>query len=430
MIDQPIPRPPVPRKTIAILGLGCVGLPLAVAFSRDNRVIGYDVDSDRLERLSEGYDIAGETSSEELAGGDILFTDEAGELRAADIYIAAVPTPIDACRRPDLNALRSVSESIGAQLCPDNLVIYESTVYPGCTEEYCVPILERVSGLVLNRDFFVGYSPERINPGDKDRSLGDIVKITSGSSPEAAAEVDALYASIVKAGTFPVSGIRVAEAAKLIENTQRDVNIALVNEFARIFKSLRIDTQEVLAAAGSKWNFLPFRPGLVGGNCIGVAPHYLVHGAERAGYYPEIVSAARRLNERTGRQVAAEVMRLMVRRRVHVAGAEVLVLGLSFKPNCRSVRGTLVVDIIDELEIHGARVGVYDPRADPAEAHAILGRKPLESPGTGYDAVVLAVGHDCFEEMGQTAIRGMCRAGGVLYDVTYLLPSESVDGCL
>jgi UDP-N-acetyl-D-galactosamine dehydrogenase len=303
-------------------------------------------------------------------------------------------------------------------------------VYPGCTEEYCVPILERASGLVFNRDFFLGYSPERINPGDTSRGLADIIKITAGSTPEIAQEVDALYRSIVDAGTFPVSSIRVAEAAKVIENTQRDVNIALTNEFAQIFKCLGIDTEEVLAAAGSKWNFLPFRPGLVGGHCIGVDPYYLVHRAEQAGYFPEIISASRRLNDQIGKQVAVEVMHIMTQRRLHIVDSRILVLGLAFKPNCSDLRNTLVSDIIAELSSCNAIVSVYDPVVVADEAERELGLKLLPEPGTDYDAVVLAVGHDCFRDMGAVHIRKLCKDSGVLYDSTYLLPSNEVDGRL
>jgi len=417
-------------KSIAVIGLGYVGLPLALALSKQHKTIGFDISEERISRLRRGEDITGEVAAEVLDNTALTLSSSSEDLADSDIYIVTVPTPIDAGRRPDLHPLGAASGMIGEALQPGNIVIYESTVYPGCTEEYCVPILERASGLVFNRDFFVGYSPERINPGDTERGLADIIKITAGSTPEIAAEVDALYRSIVDAGTFPVSSIRVAEAAKVIENIQRDVNIALTNEFAQIFKRLAIDTEEVLAAAGSKWNFLPFRPGLVGGHCIGVDPYYLVHRAEQAGYYPEIISASRRLNDQIGKQVATEVMQIMTQRRLHIVDSRILVLGLAFKPNCSDLRNTLVSDIITELQNSNANVAVYDPRVNVDEAERELGIRLIESFESDYDAVVLAVGHDCFRDLGAGKIRALCKNGGVLYDATYLLPSEAVDGRL
>jgi UDP-N-acetyl-D-galactosamine dehydrogenase len=417
-------------KSIAVIGLGYVGLPLALALSKQHKTIGFDISEERISKLRLGEDITGEVTSELLNSSTMALSNNSGDLAAMDIYIVTVPTPIDSSRRPDLHPLGAASGLIGEALQPGNIVIYESTVYPGCTEEYCVPILERASGLVFNRDFFVGYSPERINPGDTARGLADIIKITAGSTPETALQVDALYRSIIDAGTFPVSSIRVAEAAKVIENTQRDVNIALTNEFAQIFKRLSIDTEEVLAAAGSKWNFLPFRPGLVGGHCIGVDPYYLVHRAEQAGYYPEIISASRRLNDQIGKQVAIEVMQIMTQRRLHIVDSRILVLGLAFKPNCSDLRNTLVTDIIAELQSSNANVAVYDPRVNADEAERELDIKLIESPESDYDAVVLAVGHDCFRDLGAASIRDLCKKGGVLYDATYLLPSEEVDGRL
>lgn len=417
-------------KSIAVLGLGYVGLPLALALSEKHKTLGFDVNEKRLSQLRSGTDSSGEVDSAQLTQTTLQFSADSADLAEANIYIVTVPTPIDKDRRPDLHPLGAASGLIGESLKSGDIVIYESTVYPGCTEEYCVPILERASGLRFNQGFFVGYSPERINPGDKSRGLADIIKITAGSTPAAAAEVDALYRSIVDAGTFPVSSIRVAEAAKVIENTQRDVNIALTNEFAQIFKTLGIDTEEVLAAAGSKWNFLPFRPGLVGGHCIGVDPYYLVHRAEQAGYYPEIISASRRLNDGIGKQVATEVMQIMTQRRLHVVDSRILVLGLAFKPNCSDLRNTLVVDIINELQACNAIVSVHDPVVDAAEASEELGLDLCEQPEGVYDAVVLAVGHDCFRDLGCENIRGLCQQQGVLYDATYLLPSSKVDGRL
>ena len=415
---------------IAVLGLGYVGLPLALALSRHFPVLAFDIDAQRIEELRAGHDSTGEVSGEELAAGSWRLSTDQDDLADCDIYIITVPTPIDPDRRPDLHPLGAASGMVGESLKPGNIVIYESTVYPGCTEEYCVPILERASGLEFNRDFFVGYSPERINPGDRERRLPDIIKITSGSTPEVARQVDALYRTVVKAGTFPASSIRVAEAAKVIENTQRDVNIALTNEFAQIFKKLDIDTEEVLAAAGTKWNFLPFRPGLVGGHCIGVDPYYLVHRANQAGYFPEIISASRRLNDQIGKQVASEVMHLMTQRRLHVVDSEILVMGVAFKPNCSDIRNTLVADIIDDLAACNANVRVWDPRVDPASARRELGIELIDGPTGKYDAVVLAVGHREFAELGAETIRGYCREGGVLYDATYALPSQAVDGRL
>ena len=417
-------------KSIAVLGLGYVGLPLAMALSRQQPTLGFDINSKRISQLQAGADSSGEIAPAQLAESALKLSDNAADLAACDIYIVTVPTPIDKDRRPDLHPLGAVSGLIGESLQAGNIVIYESTVYPGCTEEYCVPILERASGLHFNQDFYVGYSPERINPGDKSRGLADIIKITAGSTPSVAAEVDALYSSIITAGTFPVSSIRIAEAAKVIENTQRDVNIALTNEFAQIFKTLGIDTEEVLAAAGTKWNFLPFRPGLVGGHCIGVDPYYLVHRAEQAGYYPEIISASRRLNDGIGKQVATEVMQLMTQRRLHVVDSRILVLGLAFKPNCSDLRNTLVADIITELQACNAAVSVHDPIVDAVEAKEELGLELIEQPQDGYDAVILAVGHDCFQQLGCANIRALCQQQGVLYDATYLLPSAEVDGRL
>ncbi len=423
-------KPTASEQRVAVLGLGYVGLPLTLALARHHPTLGFDINPERVAQLQDGQDSTGEVPAAELEDTAARFSTDTATLEDHDIYIVTVPTPIDPDRRPDLHPLGAASGMIGEALKSGNIVIYESTVYPGCTEEYCVPILERASGLTFNEDFFVGYSPERINPGDAERKLTDIVKITSGSTPETADAVDALYRRIVTAGTFPVSGIRVAEAAKVIENTQRDVNIALTNEFAQIFKQLEIDTEEVLAAAGSKWNFLPFRPGLVGGHCIGVDPYYLVHRANQAGYFPEIISASRRLNDQIGKQVAAEVMHMMTQRRLHVVDAEILVMGVAFKPNCSDIRNTLVADIISDLASCNARVSVWDPLVDAEEAQRDLGLELVEAPAGNYEAVILAVGHDAFRSLGAEQIRAYCREGGVLYDATYILPSELVDGRL
>lgn len=417
-------------KSIAVLGLGYVGLPLALALARHFPTLGFDVNESRIQQIKNGHDSSGEVSGSELLETSLNLSHDPQDIADCDIYIITVPTPIDEDRRPDLHPLGAASGLVGEALQTGNIVIYESTVFPGCTEEYCVPILERASGLRFNEDFFTGYSPERINPGDKERGLADIIKITSGSTPDTAAEVDALYRTIVTAGTFPVSSIQVAEAAKVIENTQRDVNIALTNEFAQIFKRLNIDTEEVLAAAGSKWNFLPFRPGLVGGHCIGVDPYYLVHRAEQAGYHPEIISASRRLNDGIGKQVAVDVMQIMTQRRIHVVDSRVLVLGLAFKPNCSDLRNTLVADVIDELQRCNSQVSVFDPNVIAADAKREFGFEMLSEPGSDYDAVVLTVGHECFRELGIDNIRSYCKQGGVLYDATYLLPSDAVDGRL
>ncbi len=418
------------KHHIAVLGLGYVGLPLAIALSKRHAVTGFDVDEQRVAALNAGYDSTSEIGDSEIATSSTRFTANASDMADCSIYIVTVPTPIDGDRRPDLHPLGAASGTIGEMLASGDIVIYESTVYPGCTEEYCVPILERASGLSVNRDFFVGYSPERINPGDKERGLADIIKITAGSTPETAKTVDALYAEIVTAGTFPVSSIRVAEAAKVVENTQRDVNIALTNEFAQIFKTLGIDTEEVLAAAGSKWNFLPFRPGLVGGHCIGVDPYYLVHRAHQAGYFPEIISASRRLNDQIGKQLAREVMHLMTQRRLHVVDAEVLIMGLAFKPNCSDIRNTLVADIIEDLKACNAAPEVWDPWVNADEAKRELNIDLIATPTKHYDAVILAVGHQEFAALDANTVRGFCKPEGVLYDATYLLPASSVDGRL
>jgi UDP-N-acetyl-D-galactosamine dehydrogenase len=417
---------------VAVVGLGYVGLPLAVEFGRRIPTLGFDINRHRIAELGAGRDHTLEVSSDELKTADRLtFTDDADNLKACNVFIVTVPTPIDAYKRPDLGPLESASRTVGRALKRGDVVVYESTVYPGATEEVCVPILEKESGLVFNRDFYAGYSPERINPGDKQHRLPTIMKVTSGSTPEVADYVDALYRLVVTAGTHKASSIRVAEAAKVIENTQRDVNIALINELALIFHRLGIDTQEVLEAAGTKWNFLPFRPGLVGGHCIGVDPYYLTHKATQIGYHPEMILAGRRINDEMGRHVAQRVIKLMNQRRVHAADARVLVLGLTFKENCPDLRNTRVVDVIEEFRSYNAQVDVFDPWVDPGEAQAEYGLDLVEAPAAGaYDAVILAVSHRQFVALGAEGIRAFGKPGAVLFDVKQALPRSSVDGRL
>jgi len=414
---------------IAVIGLGYVGLPLAVEFGKAFPTTGFDVKPARVAEIRAGRDSTREVSPEELsAARHLTATGDAADLAAADVYVVTVPTPIDRARQPDLSPLRRASEAVGAALRPGNTVIYESTVYPGATEEVCVPILEAVSGLVFNRDFFVGYSPERINPGDMTRRLPDIVKVTSGSTPEAADRIDALYARIIPAGTHKAESIRIAEAAKVIENTQRDLNIALMNELAIIFNRLGIDTEAVLRAAGTKWNFLPFRPGLVGGHCIGVDPYYLTHKAEEIGYHPQIILGGRRLNDGMGAYVAGQLVKAMIRRRIQIDGARVLVLGLAFKENCPDLRNTRVIDVVRELSDYGAVVEVHDPWVDHGEARQEYGLELVAAPeAAGYDAVVLAVAHAEFREAGAAAVRAYGRAPHVLYDLKHVFAKGDSD---
>ncbi len=414
------------------MGLGYVGLPLAVEFGKRFETIGFDIKHKRVRELKAGRDSTREASSEELKSATRLrFTTQLQDLRRCKVMIVTVPTPIDEYKRPDLTPLRRASELIGQVLKKGDVVVYESTVYPGCTEEICIPILERVSGLKFNRDFFAGYSPERINPGDKEHRLSNIRKVTSGSTPEVAAFVDQLYASIVQAGTHRASSIRVAEAAKVIENTQRDVNIALINELALIFKRLGIDTEEVLQAAGTKWNFLPFRPGLVGGHCIGVDPYYLTHKATEIGYHPEMILAGRRLNDNMAAQVASELVRLMTHKRIHISGARVLVLGLTFKENCPDIRNSKVVDVVHALQSYGAKVDVHDPWADASEARREYGIRLVRELRRGqYDAAIVAVAHREFKALGAAAIRHFCRRNHVLFDIKYIFRAGDVDGRL
>jgi len=417
---------------IAVIGLGYVGLPLAVEFGKYYHTVGFDIRAARVAELRQGQDATLEVTAEELADSPQLqFSDDSAEIADCTTFIVTVPTPIDSAKRPDLSPLVKASEMLGSVLKKGDVVIYESTVYPGCTEEVCVPILERVSGLTFNRDFFAGYSPERINPGDKEHRVTNILKVTSGSTPETADFVDALYRSIITAGTHKAASIKVAEAAKVIENTQRDVNIALINELALIFNKLGIDTLSVLEAAGTKWNFLPFRPGLVGGHCIGVDPYYLTHKAQEVGYHPEVILAGRRINDGMGAFVASQTVRLMAKKGINPVQAKVLVLGLAFKENCPDVRNTRVVDIIAALAEYNAQVDVYDPWVDASEAEHEYGIRPIASPQAGaYDAIIIAVGHRQFQALGAEGIRAFGKPDSVLFDVKYVLPRDAVDGRL
>lgn len=421
-----------PDPRIGIIGLGYVGLPLAVEFGRHFDTLGFDIDPNRLAELREGRDHTREVDGQALAtAARLRYSGELADLAGCNVYIVTVPTPIDEAQRPDLSPLEGACRMLGGLLKRGDLVIFESTVYPGTTEEICVPILEAGSGLSFNADFHCGYSPERINPGDHARRVIDIRKLTSGSSPAAADRVDALYRTIIRAGTHKTSSIRIAEAAKVIENVQRDVNIALVNELALIFNRLGIDTGEVLEAAGTKWNFLPFRPGLVGGHCIGVDPYYLTHKAEVTGYHPELILAARRINSRMGTYVADRVIRLMSERRLHIVDARVLVLGFAFKENCPDLRNTRVIDIVRELRQSMADVDVYDPWVEADECDREYGVRPVTTIDEGaYDAVIVAVAHDEFRDFGAERIRAFGKPGAVLYDVKSVLPQDAVDGRL
>ena len=417
---------------IAVIGLGYVGLPLAVEFGKRYLTIGFDVNRSRITTLISGNDSTLEVDKAALESATHLsYTTDVDKLKTCNIYIVTVPTPIDIYKRPDLSPLEKASETVGKVLSKDDIVIYESTVYPGATEEVCVPILEKHSGLTFNKNFYCGYSPERINPGDKEHRITTIKKVTSGSTLEIADKVDALYRSIITAGTHKASSIKVAEAAKVIENTQRDINIALINELALIFRRLGIDTEEVLKAAGSKWNFLPFQPGLVGGHCIGVDPYYLTHKAMEVGYYPEIILAGRRLNDSMGKYVANEIINLMTKKRIQVVDSNILVMGLTFKEDCPDIRNTRVVDVVQELSGFHCNIDVYDPWIDKEESIREFGITPVEQPEPGkYDAVIIAVAHHQFKSMGTTAIRALGKKNHVLYDIKYILPSEKVDGRL
>jgi UDP-N-acetyl-D-galactosamine dehydrogenase len=415
--------------SVAVIGLGYVGLPLAVEFSKHRPVVGFDINRARISTLIEGRDVTLEVSEEELAACvGMTYTSDIERLRECNVFIMTVPTPIDRFKRPDLGPLIRASETIGSVLKPGDIVIYESTVYPGATEDECVPLLERASGLKYNVDFFAGYSPERINPGDKAHRVTDICKITSGSTPEIADVVDSLYREIITAGTHKAISIRVAEAAKVIENTQRDLNIALVNELSIIFNKLGLDTEAVLLAAGTKWNFLPFRPGLVGGHCIGVDPYYLTHMAQSIGYHPEIILAGRRLNDSMGEYVVSQLIKALTRFDIHIAGARVLVLGLAFKENCPDLRNTRVVDVVNGLKSYGVLVDVFDPWVSKEEAHHEYGLDPIDEPARGvYDAIVIAVAHRQFVEWGADMLRSFGKPGHVLYDLKYVLPAELSD---
>jgi len=419
-------------KKIALIGLGYVGLPLAVEFGKKRSVIGFDINRDRIDALQQGLDSTLETTKQELQDAVYLkYTTKLDDIKDCTIFIVTVPTPIDKHKRPDLTPLEMASNSIGRVLKDGDIVVYESTVYPGATEEICVPILEHQSGLTFNKDFYCGYSPERINPGDKKHRLTTIKKVTSGSTPKIALEVDELYKEIITAGTYKASSIKVAEAAKVIENTQRDVNIALVNELALIFNKLNIDTEMVLEAAGTKWNFLPFRPGLVGGHCIGVDPYYLTHKAIEVGYNPEMILAGRRLNDKMGSYVADQVSKLMTKKRIHVVDANVLIMGLTFKENCPDIRNTRVVDLVNAFNEFNCNVDVYDPWVNKDEAVHEFGIRPINSPIQGqYDAIVIAVAHDQFKTLSSEEIRLFGKVNHVLYDIKYLLTLDEVDGRL
>ncbi len=414
---------------LAIIGLGYVGLPLAVEFGKHRPVVGFDINRERIAALEAGHDRTLEVDDQELREAcQLRYSAEVASLADCNFYIVTVPTPIDADKKPDLAPLIRASETIGQVLKPGDIVVYESTVYPGATEEGCVPVLERVSGLTFNRDFYAGYSPERINPGDKEHRLTGIRKITSGSTPEVAELVDGLYREIIAAGTHKADSIRIAEAAKVIENTQRDLNIALINELAVIFNRMGIDTEAVLLAAGTKWNFLPFRPGLVGGHCIGVDPYYLTHKAEAIGYHPEIILAGRRLNDGMGRYVVTQLIKAMLKRRIQIDGARALVMGLTFKENCPDLRNTRIADIIQELRQYNISVDVYDPWVDADEAQQAYDIRLLSTPpDNAYDCIVLAVAHHQFSNMGASSIRRFGKPGHVLYDLKYLLKPDEAD---
>jgi UDP-N-acetyl-D-galactosamine dehydrogenase len=417
---------------IGIIGLGYVGLPLAVEFGKHFPTVGFDVKADRIAELERGHDSTLETTAEELAAAKKLkYSTDKKALAECNTFIVTVPTPVGKNNRPVLTPLKGASETVGSVLKRGDVVVYESTVYPGCTEEYCVPILEEQSGLKFNKDFFAGYSPERINPGDKEHRLPTIKKVTSGSTPEIGDYVDSLYRSIITAGTHKASSIKVAEAAKVIENTQRDINIALMNELSMIFNRLGIDTEEVLKAAGTKWNFLNFRPGLVGGHCIGVDPYYLTHKAEEVGYRPEIILAGRRLNDSMAEHVASRVIKLMINRNIQPSAARVLVLGLTFKENCPDVRNTKVADVVKELQSFGCKVDVYDPWVNPAEAEHEYGISPIATPKPGsYDGIVVAVAHKEFVALGPSGIRSFGGPNTVIFDIKHVLPKDASDGRL
>ncbi|MET0717295.1 MAG: Vi polysaccharide biosynthesis UDP-N-acetylglucosamine C-6 dehydrogenase TviB [Pseudoxanthomonas sp.] len=418
--------------SIAVIGLGYVGLPLAATFGRRFKTVGFDINAKRVAELRRHHDHTLEVSEDELReAGNLSFASDADDLKGCNVFIITVPTPIDEYKRPDLRPLESASRTVGRAIAKGGVAVYESTVYPGATEEICVPIIERESGLSFNRDFYAGYSPERINPGDKQHRLETIMKVTSGSTPQAADFIDDLYRQIITAGTHKASCIRVAEAAKVIENTQRDVNIALINELALIFHRLGIDTHEVLEAAGTKWNFLPFRPGLVGGHCIGVDPYYLTHKAQQIGYHPDVILAGRRINDGMGSHVAMRTAKLMAQRNLQTTQSNILILGLAFKENCPDVRNTRVVDIVAELRSYNANVHIHDPWVNADEARHEYGLEMIDQPEQGkYDAIILAVSHREFIALGAEGIRAFGKPGAVLFDVKRALPRQSVDDCL
>jgi UDP-N-acetyl-D-galactosamine dehydrogenase len=422
----------VETTKLAIIGLGYVGLPLAVEFGKKIPVVGFDINEPRISELKSGFDKTKELTKTELGEAvKLQYTNDEQQLKECNVYIVTVPTPIDKSKNPDLKPLISASIMVGKVISKGDVVIYESTVFPGATEEICIPEIEKISGLIFNQDFYAGYSPERINPGDKEHRVTSILKITSGSTEDASKFVDNLYQSIITAGTHRTSSIKVAEAAKVIENTQRDVNIALINELSLIFNLLDIDTEEVLLAAGTKWNFLPFRPGLVGGHCIGVDPYYLTYRAKEVGYHPEIILAGRRLNDNMGPYVVSKVVKLMLNKKINISGSRILILGLAFKENCPDLRNTRVVDMYNELKEYNVTIDVYDPWVDKKEAQKEYSINPITSPKAGqYDAIILAVSHNEFKAMGADAIHQLGKENHVLYDIKYLLNKDEVDGRL
>lgn len=417
------------QSKIAIIGLGYVGLPLAIEFGKQYPTLGFDVNARRINELKQGVDRTLEVESIDFNQAQLLtFSSTADDLKTCNCFIVTVPTPVDQHKRPDLSPLQAASRTVGAAIKKGDTVIFESTVYPGATEEVCIPVIEAVSGLVFNKDFYAGYSPERINPGDKEHRVTTIMKVTSGSTEEAAEYVDALYRSVIRAGTHKASSIKVAEAAKVIENTQRDLNIALINELAVIFNKLGIDTLEVLEAAGTKWNFLPFRPGLVGGHCISVDPYYLTYKAQEIGYNPEIILAGRRINDSMGAYIAERVVKALTKKRIHVVGARILVMGLAFKENCPDLRNTRVIDVVKEFESYHANVEVYDPWVNPEEAHHEYGIELIKKPEQGcYDAIIIAVGHSQFKALGADGISQLGKLESILFDVKHILPKDRVD---
>jgi UDP-N-acetyl-D-galactosamine dehydrogenase len=419
----------VKELKLSVIGLGYVGLPLAVEFGRKRQVVGFDINQRRINELKNGNDFTLETTKQDLTNAKHLtFTTSLDDLLICNCFIITVPTPIDKYKRPDLTPIINASETVSKVLKKGDIVIYESTVYPGCTEEDCVPVLEKYSGLKFNKDFFCGYSPERINPGDKEHRINTIMKVTSGSTPEIADLVDALYKEIVTVGTYKAESIKIAEAAKVIENTQRDLNIALINELSLIFNKMGISTEAVLKAAGSKWNFLPFRPGLVGGHCIGVDPYYLTHKAQAIGYHPEIILAGRRLNDSMAAFVVAQLIKAMTKKRIQVEGSKVLIMGLAFKENCPDLRNTRIVDIVTELKQYNCEVDVFDPWVSVEEAIQEYDIAPITEPThNNYEGIILAVAHDQFKDMGAKAIRKFGKSVSVIYDLKYILPANESD---